>query len=593
MIVLNNEVYDISKAIMSKITRLYDGKAIPSIDINYICITSPCSNHPLISLFLYWNLLIQNVYTTDFKCVIIDPLLNSVNDNYSELLSKIKDSRIDNFMDKDIFEIIIPDLEHSKNIHNTNNIKKSLIYVLDPSIHDVETTIIKIKPDIVIFNEITSQIKVLTNLLKSSLKRNMAIISLTKTLDLLRLKEFMKDLNHEVIYQTCNYYERINTSGNTLHLDLIKFNKNIEDRLEKIIDRIQSIDTIVKEDGDNIDNILIISESRDLSCASYEYYKNNHQYYDVVKDILSYDNTSHLQIQNYKKKKDSNNILFIASDEIDDMFELLIMNPNIQYNVKCLFILDDNLKNDKTNYQKLITLLLSTNKQNSQLFFIEQMEDDLAKHLYRFGQMFYDNNKTNVQIFNEIVDEINLGLIYLDMTFNDIQHKRLEKTFKITEADKRFAIRHNIIYIVPIPKSSASTIRHNYQFEEEFIKSDLNTNELRGQYEMIVASKKIGRKIPIYIGPKWLSRRDRIEIEGNKIGFTHESTNTIEICEIIGIKEFSRRDKRKHWKEKDNKNRNILFLSPIIEKYQLSKFKTIMKLKKTDQIKYMQEFIFD
>src|SRR5205807_2080305 len=144
--------------------------------------------------------------------------------------------------------------------------------------------------------------------------------------------------------------------------------------------------------------------------------------------------------------------------------------------------------------------LLSINKQNSHLFFIEKLESDLSKHLYRLSELFYNNIATNVRIFNDMIDEIESGLIYLDAVFNDIQQKRLEKAFKITETDRRFEICHDIIYIIPVPKSTASTIRHNYQFEEELIKSDLNTNELRDQFEIISSSKKGSRKIPIYAG---------------------------------------------------------------------------------------------
>ena len=122
MIVLNHEIRDISEAIMSKIIRMYEGKAIQTVDINYVCITSPCSNHSLISLFVYWNLLIQNVYTTNLRCIIVDDnISNSTSDIYLKLISKIKDSKIENFMDRDIIEITDPDTYSDNNINKSKN----------------------------------------------------------------------------------------------------------------------------------------------------------------------------------------------------------------------------------------------------------------------------------------------------------------------------------------------------------------------------------------------------------------------------------------------------------------------------------------
>ena len=132
---------------------------------------------------------------------------------------------------------------------------------------------------------------------------------------------------------------------------------------------------------------------------------------------------------NMYNKKSSENILFIASDELDDLFEMLISH-SINYSPECLIVLDSNLKND-INYQKLITILLSNENQN--LFFVEKEEPNLSQHLYRLSGLFYNKSATNLQILKEIVDEINSGLIHLDVDFNDAQYLKLEKAFKITE----------------------------------------------------------------------------------------------------------------------------------------------------------------
>lgn len=90
--------------------------------------------------------------------------------------------------------------------------------------------------------------------------------------------------------------------------------------------------------------------------------------------------------------------------------------------------------------------------------------------------------------------------------------------------------------------------------------------------------------------PRWISRKDTIEIVDNKLGFVDEKSNIIYIAQIIAINKFNRRYKRKIWKEKENWGKNILFLSPFIGSIQLNNFKKYVNYNSDDgHFKYMQK----
>jgi len=228
------------------------------------------------------------------------------------------------------------------------------------------------------------------------------------------------------------------------------------------------------------------------------------------------------------------------------------------------------------------------------LIFIEILEKNLHQHLYRLSKIFYDPTATNVQLFNELKTGIETGLIRLDVDFNSVRQDKLYRTLKITKTDERFDKRHNIIYMITVPKSEASTIRFNYKKEQEFLNNDLSDDILIDQFNLI-ANVVPGPKtswvgIPKYSGAKWIGRLDRNEMAGNMIGFINEASDTIEICEIIGTHKYLRREKRPSWKDATCRDRNILYLSSIKGEYKLSMFKQDMKINKSYKIPYMKQF---
>jgi hypothetical protein len=171
----------------------------------------------------------------------------------------------------------------------------------------------------------------------------------------------------------------------------------------------------------------------------------------------------------------------------------------------------------------------------------------------------------------------------------DNKNELQKKLFKIKEKDREFHHRKNIIYIITVPKIQSASVNQHYQIEKEYFNKNISIDRLKEQIEQIKNPKC---KLKEYSGPKWLGSDQNIEIPGNKIGFADETNNTLEIFEIIDVNKFCRRDKRPEWKEKENRGKNILFLSPMIKKMKLSKFKENIKYSKLKHIDNMSKFEF-
>jgi hypothetical protein len=157
---------------------------------------------------------------------------------------------------------------------------------------------------------------------------------------------------------------------------------------------------------------------------------------------------------------------------------------------------------------------------------------------------------------------------------------------KITESDRRIYNRNKTIYIVPISKHE-SLIKKYYENESEYLYSSISIDNLKQEFEQIT---KPNSALKIYSGAKWLGTDKQNEISGNMIGFLHQKKKIIEICQIIDVCKFSRKFKRPEWKEKENKDKNILFLSPIINTIKVSEFEKSQNIN-THEIENMEEFL--
>jgi hypothetical protein len=617
MITISSDICQASVSTTKYITRLYNGKALPEVGKNLICLLSPCTNVSVTSLCTYWELLKQNAFSTDIKCVIVTDESSDINndisisDVYSNLISDIRDSN-DNFMEQDIIEVI--DLnkylekttikKRSTTIKKMDIDKKSILFVID--VNDINNTnhtilnnIVMVDPDIIIFNNLQIQMDLISKVTKNIIgipNKNTSIISFTN--DEKSLDGLPRDHIYNIAYRTSTCFEKIITKSHTLHFDLMKLNTNtnmeqIMDKLNSCVRHVERQILIIDDDSLLTKKMIIILDSIDTVNKLYNHYKKQRCYYDCLADVDPYNSTDQEDVLNfplispYTSKLITSGILFISGENLLDVFNI---SNNAIDNIDFLIIFDNTLKQNHNMYRRLVTSLVSNDLPKQHLVYMELCEKNLHQQLHRLSKTFYDNNSTNVQLFNELKVGIESGMIRLDVDFNDMRQDKLERMLKITEADKRFDNRQNIIYIVTIPQSKASMIHNNYKTEENILNNDISDELLIDEFNAISTAKKGSRKIPKYSGAKWNGRSDKIELSGSKIGFVNEKTDTIEICEIIGVMNYVRREKLPDWKEKDCKNKNILYLSSIKDRYSLSNFKKIMKLKKSDRIVYMQEF---
>jgi hypothetical protein len=334
----------------------------------------------------------------------------------------------------------------------------------------------------------------------------------------------------------------------------------------------------------------------------HNYYLKTHQDYDGFLNVKPYVCSTNdiatfkkiMTIPSTKSTKINSGVLFVCYNDLDDIFECnfeceLEHKTSALDNIDCLIMLSNKINNK--HYKYLTTMLAANRIRGASLLFVEKLKKDHMQQLYSLSKTFYDQKMTNMQLYNKIMSDMKNGIIHIDIEMNDARQTRLEKILNITDADRRYNNREKIIYIMTIPRSDVPDASL-FAAESEIIHSNLNDEKLMDEYTAITNAKKGMRNVLSYSGPKWVGRSDKIEIPGNKIGFAHELTDTIQICEILGVKPYTRREKRAYWKEKDVKDRNILFLSSIKGTYKLSKFKRENNLDKTYRIPYMTEFHF-
>jgi len=644
---VNSDSIEASLSTIKYITRLYAGKALPNVGKNLVCLLNPCTNVAVASLCMYWELLKQNAFSSDIKCVIVDSdsLSDSLEDNqslseiYYDLISDMKSHDNSNSnsnsnetcINHNMIEVVDSNLYSNKsvkNIKSANSInliktktkskpikrmaidKRSELCVVSDDCDDIMNIISTINPDIIIFNNLSSQMNLISKICKNiessvdqnaSTSHNISVISFTN--DEQNLTRIPKDHSYEIAYRTSTCFEKIIRKSHTLHIDLMKIidlknTVNIMKKLDLCVKHVEKQILMMNVESILTKKMVVVLDSAITVNNLYNYFKKNRCYYDCLDDVNPYNSANRddvlkfSQISPHTNRFNESGILFINSDNIND---ILAIRANIIDNIDFLIILDDTLKENHITYQKLITSLFLNVMPKQHLVFVEIAENNLHQQLYRLSKIFYDNNATNVQLFNELKSGIESGMIKLDVEFNDMRQDKLERMFKITTADKRYDNRHNIVYMITVSKSQfkSPTIYYNYKTEKDILNNEISDDILADEFHAIVTAKKGCRNIPNYSGAKWISRNDKIETEGNKIGFIDETADTISICEIIGTKNYTRREKRPEWKEKDCKNKNVLFLSSIKGEYKLSNFKKEMKLNKTARIDYMQDFEVD
>lgn len=197
----------------------------------------------------------------------------------------------------------------------------------------------------------------------------------------------------------------------------------------------------------------------------------------------------------------------------------------------------------------------------------------------------------NLECYSKLCRLVDSKII--DTLLNRGDRVKLEKMYGIRKKDYDYIDRHKMMYMNTLTKSrlSMSTgIMHDLEQQYLYIpnkvgkitgyrnnsvytdKAKLRTEELATEVSMIMSNQ-----LKNYSGPMWLGKDDGTEAQGSMIGFADEDKDTLEVCQILGTYKFTRTYKRQGWTEKENRDRKILFLSPVLLQVPLSDLKKSLK----------------
>lgn len=562
---IDDELVLIVDNLSSKITRIYNGKILPQINKNYINIVSPYIDLKLAILYTFWNIFEQNTFNNDMCGLIIT---NSDYDSYNDLLKSIGFS--------DQIEIV----GRNCSSKSKKNAKLAKLFIAN---NNIEKLTEQFKPDLIMIDgsnlSKTDNIineKLVADILKRNIKdmrRYICVISFTWASP---THKFFKTDAFNIINNECETInDRLCKSECKLKLSLVKLddNKSIFARINK-----------------SLKNIMIIMSDK----------KECKDLYKICEKMVNFDVCDSNQI-GIRKFLDTTHektqmILFIESDLLEKHINDKIIAPNNVRNIDCLVILDDIFKHNYA-YYKIVTYILKARIMydivDTSLTIIEKHERNLHQQLFRLNSMFYNTNVSNVEMYENLVNDIKLSTslgtisqISLDVEFNEMRRNKLERMFKITSDDRENYEKKYTYIIAIIPTSSKSEIYKYYQNEEPIIKNQKSINELKNEIDLIKKRKKIE-----YSGPKWLSGKNNEEIIGNKVGFASEVDDVITFCEILDIRKITQRNKRPKWMKNDIRNRNVLFLSHEISQMKLSEFKQLIDVSPGESIGYMKKFL--
>lgn len=202
--------------------------------------------------------------------------------------------------------------------------------------------------------------------------------------------------------------------------------------------------------------------------------------------------------------------------------------------------------------------------------------------------------KDRIDIYKKIMEKIENQEFNLDfkLDFKDDSKNNYSKLF-LEYLDLELSDVDDSINIFIIPE--LDIFDEMFSLEKDFINKK-SKNNIINDIAIITNNHKLNTKekklqseiIKNYEGIKFISSTNKKEKVGDKFGFIRGKK--IMVFEILGITPFSRRNKRKGWKEKEHKDKNILFLSPDYFELKLKEFKKTYSVKK---IKPFQQFNFD
>lgn len=319
-------------------------------------------------------------------------------------------------------------------------------------------------------------------------------------------------------------------------------------------------------------------------------------------------------------------ILFIT---IDELIDLIVTPIQLRYINMVFAMTVDGITDDMTH---IISQTISANNVKdlvigSKVFaFFDVYRKNLGAQISQIYETFYHQNQKTEE--KEIRELINSGddnykkevaahrkllklnayteldslleerVIDTDVVLTDKKREKLESIYSIRRKDQDYINRRNIVYMnmVNRAKQSKSPMSTTGMLVTEspylylpspktgkmkgFLKNSAyiqnvedRTEELKNEVNQIVNAKSDRTRLKEYSGPVWLGRDSGDEQEGSSVVFADETQDTIEFARILGTFKFTRTYKRDGWTEKENRNKKILFLSPVYDRKKLSLFK--------------------
>lgn len=590
---LNSEYSDIIKHLTSKITHIYNGKVIPNKKHNYLSIISPLTDQYKLTLRICLYLLEQNNYNPEFKIVIIS-YFNYSNTECSAMIEKIN--------------TILPITNNKKEVRQRRNGSLSGIHedsdcqtltIIDPSKH-FRNNIDSVIPDVVIIDELYNKMAHVYETIKwicsADYLHNTAVISFSKN-NYDDLMEYTGIKNTIILYETPSCSDLIRKNNIDLTIKIydnidhdILFSKlnNCANKLilKKIVVIVPDDHTVDKYYFEYINsvhksktfkylNLLGITPFNGTIQKHINLFSNLYDYMRT-KTFLNYDQYISY-VNSIVRKSGNSGIIFITKPMLFESNNILSLK-----NIDCVVFADDKIKTDKLRYNIILSCLSSLRIKGSCAIIIDYVEKHIYSQLYRIANIFYSYESDSANSYIQLKNNIKTRKLQLPYVLNSSRIRNLEKIFGITQDVKDFHNRHNRIFIVNDISQCGSLSEQYYQFEKQYFNIKIDIQNLMAEFNLINTNKST-----YYSGPKWISREDRKEIAGNKLGFIRDgiNCNIIELFEIIGIIKFNRHNKRKIWKEKENRDKNILFLSPLICILDLTKIKSDIGSKYTKYIK--------
>jgi hypothetical protein len=370
------------------------------------------------------------------------------------------------------------------------------------------------------------------------------------------------------------------------------------DRINKILvvcDKPSTIRNKIQKSNDvyfNLSNMLV-STNNDNLCS----------FYDHDDEIIMNELNLNACIPKYNYESA---ILFITKDTLhksykDYAYGFRNIDTIISYHIddvtmRILSKISISSSNTKFNTKCNVTLCTDKNI-------------DITKSIIGFYNLGKKSKDCDENIAN-CENFINIYKSYVQCKSFNID--KVIKYYGISQKDKVYMKRYNTTYLYDVYKKPYMEMYEeqmdklyiiNEFMEPEFdfdkIESTIEYKKMMSIDELKSLDFKANKKLKSYSGPVWIGDTynetctDRDYYEGSTLGFV--MNNIVHFCKILASHKFTRRYKKPFMKEKVNKDKTILFLSPVyvsvsLDDVKKSVTKKIVASKSMQCIDYSPEY---